>query len=163
MWSSNEKSGCAFLSFWLDPSSPLIKWYDPFAWSIKNQVIPFVCVYWFGVWIVVIPSSKLAFWTNGHPKMWDSLEGSTIDHNWLLFTAIHQHCLFFINSYLSSIITHKTHLFCLVESFYMSQDFFSKASVGKTQHLEISSTIFHQKETSLNVRQIWHSINFIPY
>lgn len=115
----------------------MIHWFDPFAWS-KIQVIPFV--YWFGVWIIVIPLSKLAFWKSAHPKMRDLLEGSTIDHNWLHSINV---------AYSSSIPTrHRSSLTkpspCLVHLFNITK---TEAKQGRKNSIWTCIHTFHQKKT----------------
>lgn len=144
-----EKVVAHFLSFWLDPSRPLIKWYDPFC-MVDTKIRSFyLCVYWFGVWIIVIPFSKPAFLKNDHPKMRDSLEGHYKSIN-VAYSSTIPMC----QSHRSSLTKPSPWLLAWSNLSTCHQDFLSKASVEKTQHLDISSTPFHQKETSLNCQII---------
>lgn len=138
MWSSNGKSCCAFLSFWLDPSRPLIKWFDPLAWSINDQVIPFVCV--------LVRSLD-----HRHPFLKTGIFGlmaiPKCEIHWKVTT--NPSTLLILQQFLclseSSILTHKT-IWSNLSTCHKT--FSAKHLSKKAQHLDISSTPFHQKETS---------------
>ena len=151
MWSSNGKSCCAFLSFWLDPSRPLIKWYDPFAWSIKNQLIPFVRV------LVRSLADSHPFLKTGIFEKWPSQNERFTGRS----LQIHQRCLFFNNSYYvseSSIITHKTISLtpCLVESFYLSPRLFEQSICRKNT---ASGHFIHTLSPKRNITELSDRFN----